>query len=163
MNVCLRNLALQHLPWYSFTIRNQRVKQKYVNKSTKTHIFFNVWKLSFLSEGLSSSGNWHKLYCDSPRDLLISANPPKSSHLRSSSTFSRVIWASGIFSLKSCFQTSDPWILYSPWKCLFCTLRPSLARLLEDSYTATVITIPLRVESKTARLVWCKAVFVYEL
>lgn len=39
MKVCLRNLALQHLLWYSFTIRNQRVKQKYVNRNTSPHIF----------------------------------------------------------------------------------------------------------------------------
>lgn len=47
MKACQRNLDVQRLPWYSFTIRNQRVKQKCVNKNTENWIFSTFKKYSF--------------------------------------------------------------------------------------------------------------------
>lgn len=161
MKACQRNLDVQHLPWHSFAIRNQRMKQICVNTNTENGIFSTYEKYSACK----------KAYPPEETGINSTVTPQgvcwyQQIHLKAVSLdvprHFPVIWASGIFSLKSCFQTSNPWILYNPLECLFWTLTLSLLMLVKD-FCTTAINISLRVESKTAQLGWCKAVFVCEL
>lgn len=78
MKVCQRRWDMQQLPWYSFTIRNQGYR--------KTLFFFFKHEKNIPPMRITCATEEIGINCSRTPEwgLLISANPPKSDHLRSS-------------------------------------------------------------------------------